>query len=79
MENVYIAKLAVLIGNPKGSTTHCPRSLVAPGPGPRLGGSCAELEPHGVVRSERRTPFSLASCSRVMGMKEPGRIISLVS
>lgn len=26
---------------------------------------------HGVWRSESRTPFSRASCSRVTGMKEP--------
>ena len=30
-----------------------------------------ELDPQGDVLSERRTPFSRASCSRVMGMKEP--------
>ena len=31
----------------------------------------AEEEPQGVERSESRTPFSRASCSRVIGMNEP--------
>lgn len=30
-----------------------------------------ELEPHGFVRSDSKTPFSLASCSKVIGMNEP--------
>lgn len=30
-----------------------------------------EFVTQGVFLSERRTPFSRASCSRVMGMKEP--------
>lgn len=36
-----------------------------------LGGGLEELEPHGVVRSDNRTPFSRASCSRVIGMNDP--------
>lgn len=66
-----MAKLAVLISIPRKNITHCPRSLAfeeTP-----LGGrrGCDELDPQGVFLSERRTPFSRASCSRVIGMKEP--------
>lgn len=34
-----------------------------------------ELEPHGCVGSESKTPFSLANCSKVMGIKEPETIV----
>lgn len=30
-----------------------------------------KLAPQGVIPSDRRTPFSLASCSNVMGINEP--------
>lgn len=76
MLNVYIAKLAVLISMPRMCTTHCPFS------GFGLKSASMELAEkegvitgrgalHGVVRSERRTPFSRASCSRVTGIKLP--------
>lgn len=61
MEKVYMAKLAVLISIPRICTTHCP-SLALP--------FLVELSPHGVSRSDRRTPFSLARLSSRMGMKE---------
>lgn len=71
IEKVYMAKLAVLISNPSIWTTHCPFS----GFGAMLhidGDGALKVEDlHGVVRSERSTPFSRASCSRVTGMKEP--------
>jgi hypothetical protein len=68
---VYIAKLAVFICHPPIYTTHCPRSLRVPTPGFKPGGGCDELDPQGVMPSESRTPFSRASCSRVMGIKDP--------
>lgn len=49
---------------------HCPLSAEVPG---RVPGAWEEEEPHGWVWSLTRTPFSRASCSRVMGMKEPGK------
>lgn len=58
-----MAKLAVLTVHPRMYTTHCPESL-----------NPEELGPHGVVRSDNRTPFSLANCSNVIGMKEPTQI-----
>jgi hypothetical protein len=66
-EKVYIAKLAVLISiQPPTFTTQGPSSFEAPGnPGARF----ALLQ--GVLRSLKRTPFSLASCSRVIGMNDP--------
>jgi hypothetical protein len=33
-----------------------------------------ELDPQGDFLSESRTPFSRASCSSVMGMKEPVKL-----
>jgi hypothetical protein len=59
--------------------THCPGSagaavvklLISKGNIVSFAPRGFELEPHGVVRSDRRTPFSLASCSRVIGMKDP--------
>ena len=70
-EKVYMAKLAVLISIPRKYITHCPRSFLLEkiASGGRRG--CDELDPQGVFLSERRTPFSRASCSRVIGMKEP--------
>jgi len=70
-EKVYIAKLAVFIGIPKMYTTHCPRSFWAPGLGLKPGDGFDELAPQGVVLSESKTPFSLANCSRVMGINDP--------
>jgi hypothetical protein len=82
MENVYIAKLAVLTSRPRISTTHCPFS----GLGRRyrrepedmfmLGGLISKLALHGVFLSESSTPRSRASCSRVIGMKEPIEVVS---
>lgn len=79
IEKVYMAKLAVLISIPKiviihwfaseeGGFLAAVRSLnVALKPG------CGASKPavHGFVLSEARTPLSRASCSRVMGIKEP--------
>lgn len=63
-----MAKLAVFICMPKRNTTHCPLSAEVPG---RFPGAWEELDPHGWVGSLTRTPFSRASCSRVMGINEP--------
>lgn len=74
-EKVYIAKLAVLMSRPRSVMMHCP--LLGEGLVVHIeleGGVVSKLEWHGVVRSERRTPFSRASCSRVTGMKEPGGV-----
>ena len=68
---MYIAKLAVLISIPKTYTTHCPWSLDPFEVGGKPGGGWEELEGHGEILSESKTPFSRASCSRVMGIKDP--------
>ena len=79
IEKVYMAKLAVLMSIPKivimhwfasedGGFLTAVRSLnVALKPG------CGASKPavHGFVLSEARIPLSRASCSRVMGIKEP--------
>jgi hypothetical protein len=70
-EKVYIAKLAVLTCNPRIYITHWSRSLAAPGLGGKPGFD--ELEPQGFVGSLARTPFSRASCSKVIGMNDPER------
>ena len=70
IEKVYIAKLAVLISMPRMYTTHCP--LSGRGAADHIdGGEALKLALQGVIRSDSRTPFSRASCSRVTGMKEP--------
>ena len=73
MENVYMAKLAVLISIPKIGRRHCCASCLG---GLDLvdvelrdGGSIPDTQ--GVTWSEASTPFSLANCSRVMGMNDP--------
>ena len=82
MEKVYMAKLAVLISAPRMLTTHWPLSAGVVAvlirreeravEGGREGLEMSVLGPQGVVWSERRTPRSRASCSRVMGRKDPG-------
>jgi hypothetical protein len=76
MLNVYMAKLAVLISTPRMWTTHCPFSgfglmSASMALAEKEGVATGRGALHGVVRSERRTPFSRASCSSVTGMKEP--------
>lgn len=75
IEKVYMAKLAVLISIPSMLTTHCAASAFeekAEYSGDVAAAAAGrETFLHGVVRSERRTPFSRASCSRVTGMKLP--------
>lgn len=64
---------------PKIYTMHCPLSLglvvetnlLNNATASSIGGRALELDPQGVVLSERSTPFSRANCSNVMGMKEP--------
>jgi hypothetical protein len=70
---VYIAKLAVLICNPRTYITHWLRSLAMSGLGVKPGGGRDELEPQDFVGSLARTPFSRASCSKVIGMNDPER------
>jgi hypothetical protein len=59
----YIANEAVLIRAPRIYTTHCP--LFSGAPRPR------DVPVQGIVGSDNKTPFSLASCSKVTGMNEP--------
>ena len=87
MEKVYMAKLAVLISAPRMCTMHWPLSAGAVAvlmrreeravERGRDGLEMSVLGPQGVVWSERRTPRSRASCSRVIGRKDP-RSISLL-
>jgi hypothetical protein len=67
-----MAKLAVLISTPKMCTTHCPESFAAVN-GIVISpiGGIEELDWQGFVRSESNTPFSLANCSKVIGMNDP--------
>jgi hypothetical protein len=73
MLKVYMAKLAVLISMPRMVTTHCPASWWGLAKAEKVdeGETAGRAALHGVEWSERRTPFSRASCSRVTGMKEP--------
>lgn len=64
-EKENMAKEAVLISMPRKSITHWSDALL-----PLPAGFMVEEE-HGVVWSLSRTPFSRASCSRVIGMNEP--------
>ena len=74
-----MAKLAVLISIPRKYLTHCPSFLLAnTSSGGKRGREREELDGQGVVLSDNRTPFSLASCSRAMGMNEPGADVSLL-
>lgn len=61
-----MAKEAVFISMPRKSITHWSEALLP------LPVGFMEEEEHGVVWSLSRTPFSRASCSRVIGMNEPG-------
>ena len=79
IENVYIAKLAVLISAPRRLMIHwpvsirgenvrmasCGREEVA------LGVEVSKVPEQGLDLSDKRTPRSRASCSRVIGMKDP--------
>ena len=82
IEKVYMAKLAVLISAPRKLMTHWPASTrdrderlvlllcskddIAEAVGM---GSVRVLQ--GLVLSDSKTPRSRASCSKVIGMKEP--------
>jgi hypothetical protein len=74
-EKANMAKLAVLISSPRKYITHWSFSTARVPRGNSevewLVESGSELEPQGVVRSDSKTPFSRANCSRVIGMKEP--------
>lgn len=79
MENVYMAKLAVLISAPRKFMIHCADSASIDKDRITWSGS-EELElgaavwkdaEQGLLLSCKRTPRSRASCSRVMGMKDP--------
>ena len=77
IENVYIAKLAVVTSIPSIFTMHCsgarrstdltnmPEELVAPS-------SVARAWMQGVTWSEYKTARSRANCSSVTGRNEPG-------
>ena len=78
-ENVYMAKLAVLISAPRKLMIHCPASARGESVCIAL---CGEVElatgwevwkdaEHGLDLSDKRTPRSRASCSKVIGMKDP--------
>ena len=74
-EKVYMANEAVLISMPTKLTTQAGNSLgflrveTKDGMVDASGVKCSQLALHGLVRSLRRTPWSLANCSRVMGRK----------
>jgi hypothetical protein len=77
MEKVYNAKLAVLVSRPNGRTIHW--SLSSAEPAARISNLVSRLLPsfaaawrQGVTPSDRNTPLSRASCSRVTGAKDPG-------
>ena len=79
IENVYMAKLAVLISAPRKFMIHCADSASIDNDRTTWSGS-EELEcgiavwkdaEQGLLLSCKRTPRSRASCSRVMGMKDP--------
>lgn len=69
-ENENIAKDAVLISIPRNVITHWSEALL-PLPLVDIESLVMCGAVHGVVRSLSKTPFSRASCSRVMGMNEP--------
>lgn len=82
-ENVYIAKLALLISLPKTDTIHWPLSslgtrekrparLLIVLPAISVGGGIQDL-----VLSDSKTPCSRASCSSVTGRKDPVHISPL--
>lgn len=79
IENVYMAKLAVLISAPRKFIIHCADSASTDNDRMIWFGS-EELECGAAVRKDaeqglllscKRTPRSRASCSRVIGMKDP--------
>ena len=79
IENVYMAKLAVLISAPRKFMIHCADSASIDNDRMTCFGS-EELEfgaavwkdaEQGLLLSCKRTPRSRASCSRVIGMKDP--------
>lgn len=78
-ENVYIAKLDVVICDPNMLTTHwsaglsdsLTRSFARARPG--LFGSAGTFAVHGVLLSEKKTPRSRANCSNVTGRNDPRR------
>ena len=79
IENVYMAKLAVLISAPRKFMIHCADSasidndrMTWPGSDEVEGGATVWKDAEqGLVLSCKRTPRSRASCSKVMGMKDP--------
>lgn len=64
-ENENMANEAVFISMPRDVITHWSEALLP------LPAGFMEEDEHGVVWSLSRTPFSRASCSRVMGINEP--------
>ena len=79
IENVYMAKLAVLISAPKKYMIHCADSASIDkdritwfdSDELELGATVWKDAEQGLVLSCKRTPRSRASCSKVMGMKDP--------
>ncbi len=76
-ENENIAKEAVFISIPRRLMTHC-CGFADEMSTDEEGFTVWMGETHGSVRSGRRTPFSRASCSRVMGMNEPVNLLFMV-
>ena len=67
-EKENMAKEAVLISSPRNVMMHWSEALL---PLPLVLGGGMVLDVQGMVWSESETPFSRASCSRVMGINEP--------
>lgn len=76
-----MAKLAVFMSVPKKLIIHCPFSAREEEPvaasydmvelGDFVGTVASKPALQGVVLSDKRTPRSRASCSKVMGIKDP--------
>lgn len=79
MENVYIAKLAVVTSDPKRVMIHWSFSFSVAALTRKLASEALPSEPfpnstfatQGVVLSDQNTPLSRANCSSVTGRKEP--------
>jgi hypothetical protein len=72
IENVYMAKLAVLISSPRMWMTHCGVAMGPDGDVLWPEEVWFMLFEHGTVGSVESTPLSRASCSMVIGMNDPG-------
>ena len=74
MENVYMAKLAVVISDPKRVMIHWSFSFSVTALTRKLASEAlpgSTFATQGVVLSDQNTPLSRANCSSVTGRKEP--------